>query len=154
MRSKIAAGDSLLRMLWFWKQLSLTKCFNAYRPGEPPSSPRICFLFVAAFALVAAVSPRLGADQMLQLGAGIVSHGTKAGALPCMACHGAMLEGNAAIGAPRLAGLPVATTYAALDRIAAGRLGKNYVMRDVAKALTERQKTAIATYLASLAPKH
>ena len=109
--------------------------------------------FVAAFVLGVTGSPRLDAGQMLQLGADIVRHGTKAGALRCMACHGATLEGNAAIGAPRLAGLPVTTTYAALGRIAAGHLGKNYVMRDVAKALTNRQKFATATYLASLAPK-
>ncbi len=153
MRSKIEARDSLLRMLRFGKLSSLTKCLRLYRTREPASSLRICFIFVALFVLGVAGSPRLDAGQIPQLGADIVRHGTKAGALPCMACHGATLEGNAAIGAPRLAGLPNATTYAALDRIAAGHLGKNYVMRDVAKALTKRQKSAIATYLASLAPK-
>jgi len=43
-------------------------------------------------------------------GAAIISHGTSTGVLPCMACHGPDLMGNASIGAPRIAGLPAATT--------------------------------------------
>ena len=154
MHSEIEAGDSALQILWLGKLSSLTSRFKVCRPGGPASVPRICFLCVTVFVVGGAVSPRLGVGEMLQLGADIARHGTKAGALPCMACHGVTLEGNAAIGAPRLAGLFVATTYAVLDKIAEGHLGKNYVMRDVAKALTKRQKFTIATYLASLSPKH
>lgn len=67
-----------LRMLRFGKLSSLTKCFKLYRTREPASSLRICF-FVVAFVLGVTGSPRLDAGQMLQLGADIVRHGTKAG---------------------------------------------------------------------------
>ncbi|UNC15747.1 c-type cytochrome [Acidiphilium multivorum] len=83
-------------------------------------------------------------------GKDIVAHGTAGGVLPCMVCHGTDLAGNPAIGAPRLAGLPQATTLAALAAIAAGKQGKNYVMRNIAHALTGADRADIAAYLASL----
>nr|WP_201728893.1 c-type cytochrome [Acidocella sp. C78] len=85
-----------------------------------------------------------------ELGKNIVVHGTAGGVLPCMVCHGTDLAGNPAIGAPRLAGLKPATTLAALSAIAAGRQGKNYVMRNIAHALTGADRAAIAAYLATL----
>ena len=86
-------------------------------------------------------------------GADIVSHGTNHGALPCMACHGAALQGNPSIGAPPLAGQTAATTLAALDAIAAGKTGANAVMQIIAVSLTPAEREAVARYFASLKAK-
>jgi cytochrome c553 len=86
-------------------------------------------------------------------GADIASHGTDHGALPCMACHGAALQGNPSIGAPALAGQPAATTLAELDAIAAGKSGTNSVMQNIAVSLAPAERTAVANYLASLKEK-
>jgi len=83
-------------------------------------------------------------------GASIVQHGAPGGIIPCKVCHGMQLQGNAAMGAPPLAGLPEGTTIAALAAIAAGQQGKNFAMRDVARALTPVQRKAVAAYLAGL----
>lgn len=85
-------------------------------------------------------------------GAAIVAHGTPDGVLPCMACHGPDLMGNAAIGAPRIAGLPETATLAAFRAIAAGKTGSNFVMRRIAGALTPEQRQEVAAYLATLKP--
>jgi cytochrome c553 len=95
--------------------------------------------------LIAAAPP-----QSLQQGATIVAHGTATGALPCMACHGGHLQGNPAIGAPRLAGLDPSVIGAALNAIAAGKMGKNYVMTNIARSLSPTQRRAVTAYLASL----
>ncbi|HQT75030.1 MAG TPA: c-type cytochrome [Acidiphilium sp.] len=102
---------------------------------------------------VAALPPQGEAAGNAARGATIVAHGTAGGVLPCMVCHGADLAGNPAIGAPRLAGLKPATTLAALSAIAAGRQGKNYVMRRIAHALTQTDRADIAAYLATLTPR-
>jgi cytochrome c553 len=66
-----------------------------------------------------------------------------------MSCHGAKLEGNPALKAPALAGLPAATVlvrlahYASLD-------GHNATMRGVATAFHQSERTAVANYIASL----
>ncbi|MBS3024599.1 c-type cytochrome [Acidiphilium multivorum] len=98
----------------------------------------------------AALPPQGTAAGNAARGKDIVAHGTANGVLPCMVCHGTDLAGNPAIGAPRLAGLPQATTLAALAAIAAGKQGKNYVMRNIAHALTGADRADIAAYLASL----
>lgn len=104
-----------------------------------------CALLALALALIAAGTPPSARE-----GATIVAHGTASGALPCMACHGGHLQGNPAIGAPRLAGLDPAVTLAALKAIAAGKMGKNYVMTNIARSLSPTQRRAVAAYLASL----
>jgi cytochrome c553 len=86
-------------------------------------------------------------------GADIALHGTDHGALPCTACHGMDFQGNPAIGAPALAGKPAAMTLGALAAIAAGKLGTNTVMRNVAIALTPAERAAVASYLANLRAK-
>lgn len=101
---------------------------------------RLVFL-VPVTILLAAAAP---------FGKRIAVHGNGRGALPCMACHGTRFEGNASIGAPRLAGLPDATTLSTLDAIASGTMGKNYVMRNVARSLTPAERKAVAGYLAGL----
>lgn len=100
-------------------------------------------------ALLVAAGVVLGAAGSGE-GAAIVAHGTGAGVLPCAACHGADLRGNAAIGAPGIAGLPESVVLSAFDAIAAGRMGKNYVMRHVAQALTPEERRAVAVYLSGL----
>jgi cytochrome c553 len=86
-------------------------------------------------------------------GADIVLHGTNHGALPCMACHGAALQGNPSIGAPPLAGEPAMATLQALDAIAAGKLGTNAVMQNIAISLTPAQREAVARYFSGLKAK-
>lgn len=90
------------------------------------------------------------AAPLTQSGAEIVRHGAQSGVIPCMACHGGHLEGTAAIGAPALAGLPQTRSLAALNAIATGKQGHNFVMRREARLLTTAQRQAIATYLAQL----
>jgi cytochrome c553 len=98
----------------------------------------------------AALPPQGKAAGNAARGKSIVAHGTAGGVLPCMVCHGTDLAGNPAIGAPRLAGLKPATTLAALSAIASGQQGKNYVMRNIAHALTGADRADIAAYLTSL----
>ncbi|MHB1303484.1 MAG: c-type cytochrome [Acidiphilium sp.] len=105
-------------------------------------------LLAAAALALGAAAPAGNAGQ----GVKIVADGTDTGVLPCAACHGADLRGNAAIGAPSIAGLSAAATLAAFDAIAAGRAGNNYVMRDIARALTAPERAAVAAYLAGLRP--
>ena len=100
-----------------------------------------------ALLLMAAHPP-----SSIERGAAIAAHGTSSGALPCMACHGAQLHGNPAIGAPALAGLDPAVTRSALRAIAEGKRGKNYVMKKIARSLTRSQRRAVSAYLASLPP--
>ena len=54
-------------------------------------------------------------------GRGIVEHGNANGAPPCSSCHGAKLDGNPAIHAPAIAGLPAATIVGRLDHYASPR---------------------------------
>jgi cytochrome c553 len=103
-------------------------------------------LFIAPVALL------LGAAA--PDGKSIALHGTDHGALPCQACHGMQFQGDASIGAPDLAGQPEAVTMSSLAKIAAGKMGQNYVMKIIATSLTPAERQAVATYFASLpAPK-
>jgi cytochrome c553 len=105
-------------------------------------------LVVAAVALLlAAVTP---AAAQMAAGARIVAHGTPNGVVPCRACHGPRLQGNVAIGAPALAGLPAPVTLAALKAVAVGREGNNFIMRNIARLLTPPEREAVAAYLAGL----
>jgi cytochrome c553 len=101
--------------------------------------------------MLALISLPLGAAA--PSGAEIAMHGTDHGALPCVACHGTALQGNPSIGAPALAGQPAAPTLAALDAIAAGKLGTNKVMQNIAVSLTPAERAAVADYFASLKAK-
>jgi len=77
----------------------------------------------------------------------IALHGNANGALPCAACHGIQGQGNASIGAPKLAGLPAATIEGYLKQFAAGN-GGNAVMQNIAQSLSPAETTAVATYFA------
>ena len=97
----------------------------------------------------------LSSSQIVELstGAEIVQSGTASGAMPCMTCHGAHLQGNASIGAPALAGMPENRTLAALSAIAAGKMGSNEAMRNTARALSADEREAVAAYLAVTMPR-
>jgi cytochrome c553 len=82
-------------------------------------------------------------------GMDIVEHGNANGAPACQLCHGAGLEGNPALKAPALAGLPAATVLARLAHYA-GADGHNPTMREVATALDPSERAAVANYIASL----
>jgi cytochrome c553 len=98
-------------------------------------------LALAGLMLTAAAPVSQGMD--------IVEHGTGSEASACMSCHGAKLEGNPALKAPALAGLPAATVLARLAHYA-GPDGHNAAMRAVATALNQPERTAVANYIASL----
>ena len=98
-------------------------------------------IFVASMSLAAA-SPSPD-------GRSIVEQGNMRGAAPCSSCHGPTLEGNPAIHAPAIAGLPAATVLARLEHYASPQ-GHNALMKQVASALSTSERKAIATYLAGL----
>ena len=103
------------------------------------------FLVGGAVMLCAAAPPDDAAA-----GKAIVDHGTDAGVVPCMACHGANLQGNASIGAPVLAHRPRDSILIALAAIADGKLGNNVVMQQDARLLTPLQRLQVANYLSHL----
>jgi len=82
-------------------------------------------------------------------GADIFAHGNENGAMPCAACHGVRAQGNASIGAPKLAGLPAASVKDDLARFAKGE-GGNATMQYIAQALSPAETDALAQYISSL----
>jgi cytochrome c553 len=79
----------------------------------------------------------------------IVLHGNGNGALPCAACHGVRGQGNVAIGAPALAGLPAVVIETALAHYKAGQ-GGNALMQSIARALSPVETQAVAAYFSAL----
>jgi cytochrome c553 len=79
----------------------------------------------------------------------IVDQGSSAGAPPCVSCHGAQLQGNDAIKAPALAGKTEAYIVARLDHYASPE-GHNAMMKQVAGALSNAERQAVAGYIAGL----
>lgn len=71
------------------------------------------------------------------------------GAPPCLTCHGANGEGNAAAGFPRLAGLSAEYQEKQLHDFASGKRD-NPVMAPIAKALSDQQIEAVGHYYAGL----
>lgn len=98
-------------------------------------------LFVTFLPLVAAAPAPDGRS--------IVEHGNANGAPPCSSCHGSRLEGNPAIHAPAIAGLPAATIVGRLDHYASPE-GHNPLMKQVATALSHPEREAVAGYIARL----
>ena len=86
-------------------------------------------------------------------GRSIAHNGDGHGAPACVICHGENFQGTPAIRAPALAGLPQATI---LDRLAhyAGPSGHNPMMRQVATALSQPERQAVAAYLSGLPSAH
>jgi len=102
---------------------------------------RIPILLLPLFALLVAAA---GPDGSL-----IAHDGNGHGASACTICHGQNFQGNSAIHAPPLAGLPATTVLARLAHFA-GPKGHNAMMRQVATDLSPTERRAVATYLASL----
>lgn len=102
---------------------------------------------VAGFLIAGAsgISPAIAQG----MGAAIAVHGTAKGALPCVACHGARGEGNAANGSPRLAGLPAPYIRAQLSAFADGQR-ENPVMPPIARILSADEAQAVSLYFAGL----
>ncbi len=92
--------------------------------------------------------PGLALGQTLS-GQDIVLHGNNNGALPCAACHGVTGRGNAAMGAPALAGLPAGVIIQALTQMARGQ-GGNAIMQSIAQTLSPAERQAVAVYFAGL----
>jgi cytochrome c553 len=81
----------------------------------------------------------------------IALHGNDNGAMPCAACHGVTGQGNASIGAPKLAGLPATVIETYLKQFAAGN-GGNATMQYIAAALSPAETLAVANYFAGQTP--
>ena len=79
----------------------------------------------------------------------IAHQGNGDGAPACMTCHGEQFQGDAALKAPALAGLPSAFILSRLAHYA-GPDGHNASMRQVATALSLGEREAVAAYLSSL----
>ena len=75
----------------------------------------------------------------------------------CVACHGASAEGNAALGAPALAGQPADYLLRQLQHFRDGQRGTQpgdtggALMAPLAKTLTDSDAQAVADYLSGLA---
>jgi thiosulfate dehydrogenase len=84
-----------------------------------------------------------------QRGDEIAHQGTATGAPPCLGCHGAAGEGQAATGYPRLAGLDAGYLANQLRAFRAGTRA-NAVMGAVLKSLTDQEIADVSAYYASL----
>jgi len=107
--------------------------------------------FQKAFLLVAAVlasSAGTPCNAATPNGDDIAHQGV--GTVPaCTGCHGPAFQGQPAIKAPALAGLPSGFIIARLAHYA-GPTGHNATMRAVAQGLTNTERQAVAEYLATL----
>ena len=88
----------------------------------------------------------------LSMGAAIEEFGTSSSVKPCTACHGRVLQGNVATGAPALAGESRSKTLAALNAMAASKTDKDDVMRNIARLLTPAQRKDVAAFVALMTP--
>lgn len=102
----------------------------------------------AAMALVALMAGGAwAADASIAAGKQIATAGTPAGVPACSSCHGAHGEGAAAF--PRLAGAGKAYLLGQLDAFAGGSR-QNPIMQPFAQKLTPAERSAVASYFASL----
>ncbi|WP_428493472.1 c-type cytochrome [Rhodopila sp.] len=85
------------------------------------------------------------------VGATIAQKGNAPGAAPCTTCHGVRGEGNAAIGAPRLAGLGASYIVEQLDAFA-DKQRENAIMLPIAQALPVAERAAVAAHFSRLPP--
>ncbi len=101
-----------------------------------------------SLTLLLALLPGIALAAALR-GKDIVLHGNSHGAMPCAACHGVNGQGNSAIGAPPLAGLPAGVIEADLANFAKGNSGGG-TMQFIAQALSPDEVKAVAEYFAAL----
>lgn len=104
--------------------------------------------------IVTAISLSLSMSQSahaMDLGKQIVSQGNGKGATACLACHGMDGAGQAAAGFPMLAGLNKAYLQKQIKDMVKGSRNAP-VMSPIAKALTDEEIKAVATYYSNLPP--
>jgi cytochrome c553 len=109
---------------------------------------RVLTTGLALVVALAALGVQTAAGMSLN-GQEIAHQGNGGGAPACTTCHGKQFQGDAALKTPALAGLQKAYI---LSRFAhfAGPDGHNAAMRQVATALSQREREAVAAYLSSL----
>jgi thiosulfate dehydrogenase len=103
--------------------------------------------------LIAAASILNPHSAGAESGEAIALKGNASGAPACSECHGKSGEGQPDAGIPRLAGLNPGYIQHELSSFASGTR-PNSVMRPIAKALSDADRGAVATYFAGLAPPH
>lgn len=81
----------------------------------------------------------------------ISREGKGKGAPPCISCHGEGGQGNAEMGYPYLAGLPISYIARQLRAFKSGQR-ENAVMQPIAATLEEADIQALASYFAQLQP--
>ncbi len=139
-------------IIWGQQRTYLVKQMHDYRAGDreneimspiaqdfKPADARKIAAYFAAKAWpeasgtkpVAASSPPKGIDQ-------------------CQACHGTSFEGGPS--GPRLAGLSDAYLLAGMNAFAAGQRGNNEDMPKFMRALTERERIAMARHISDVRP--
>lgn len=91
----------------------------------------------------------LAQDAQSANGESIAHAGVPPSVPPCIACHGAMGEGNVQSGFPRLAGLSSGYLVTQLADFASGAR-QNPVMAPIAKAMQPDVRTSVSEYFASL----
>lgn len=96
-------------------------------------------------ALTAVLACNAAMPASAQDAAAIAAQGNGKGASGCQACHGADGGGQAAAGFPRLAGLDAGYLHGQLESFADGSRD-NAVMKVMAAALSEPERTAMAGY--------
>ncbi|MGO9134372.1 MAG: c-type cytochrome [Methylovirgula sp.] len=106
---------------------------------------------LAATLMAIVLSLGAGGRARAADGAAIAQNGTPQGAPACSLCHGKQGEGQPAAGFPRLAGLDAGYLRHELASFA-DRTRKNGMMTPIAKALSDADQQAVATYFASLNP--
>jgi cytochrome c553 len=133
---------------FFFRRKRSKKTLMNWTSGDP-NSRRIksgSFLRLLALCVWLSATPALAAAPD---GKTIFLHGNSNGAMPCAACHGMQAQGNAATGAPKLAGLPDGVIKTDLAQFADGEAG-NATMQFIAQALSAQEIAAVAKYLSSL----
>lgn len=111
-------------------------------------------LACAAFGLWLGALPVYAIEVMAPrvTGASVANAGNGRGSPACATCHGANGEGNAAIGAPRLAGLPAGYLERQLENFGSGKRA-NAMMMPIAKSLSPEERRVIADYYAKVPTK-
>lgn len=107
--------------------------------------------FLGAALIAAALTLGTAGSAQAASGKDISAHGNDHGAAACSLCHGPLGEGQPQTGFPRLAGLDAAYIEHQLSSFANGTR-QNAIMVPIAKALSDKDRQAVATYFAGLNP--
>jgi thiosulfate dehydrogenase len=100
-------------------------------------------------ALLALLGAALQVSAAYAAGTRDTRESAPATAASCAACHGLSGEGNAALGSPRLQGLPAAYLLAQLNALADGTR-QSAVMAPLARSLSARERSQLSGYYAAL----